>query len=392
MKLHVYLNAHGNRRFVGVLQEERGRIFFEYAPEFIAGGIPLSPFMLPLKPGVQEDTKRTFDGLFGVFNDSLPDGWGCLLLDRKLRQRGLSYAQITPLTRLSLIGRSPMGALEYEPAEEHIISRGDIELDSLSGEISQILAGDDSAVLDELLQLNGSSGGAHPKIVAWVSDDKKKIIHGGASLPEGYSPWLIKFTEAQDGPQGGVIEYLYSQVARQAGIEMPPTHLFTSAKGPGYFGVQRFDRIGMEKVHVHTACGLLHASHRYSCLDYENLLRLTMILTKDEREVEKLARLMIFNVKAGNRDDHSKNFSFILTRDHEWKLAPAYDLTSSTGINGEQTAMVNGKGTNITDADLIAAARTVGLSDNRMKAMIVEVDDALALLQRLKKEYAVTDF
>lgn len=188
MKLHVYLNAHGDRRFVGVLQEERGRIFFEYAPEFIASGIPLSPFMLPLKPGVQEDGKRTFDGLFGVFNDSLPDGWGCLLLDRKLRQRGLSYAQITPLTRLSLIGRSPMGALEYEPADEHIISPGDIELDSLSGEISQILAGDDSAVLDELLQLNGSSGGARPKIVAWVSDDKKKIIHGGASLPEGYSP------------------------------------------------------------------------------------------------------------------------------------------------------------------------------------------------------------
>lgn len=109
MKLQVYLNAYGNRRFVGVLQEERGRIFFEYAPEFIAEGIPLSPFMLPLKPGVQEDGKRTFDGLFGVFNDSLPDGWGCLLLDRKLRQRGLTYAQITPLTRLSLIGRSPMG-------------------------------------------------------------------------------------------------------------------------------------------------------------------------------------------------------------------------------------------------------------------------------------------
>lgn len=390
MKLHVYLNAYGNRRFVGVLQEERGRIFFEYAPEFIAEGIPLSPFMLPLRSGVQEDTKRTFDGLFGVFNDSLPDGWGCLLLDRKLRRCGLTYAQITPLTRLSLIGRSPMGALEYEPAEEHIISRGDIELDSLSGEISQILAGDDSAVLDELLQLNGSSGGARPKIVAWVSDDKKKIIHGGASLPEGYSPWLIKFTEAQDGPQGGVIEYLYSQVARQAGIEMPPTHLFASAKGPGYFGVQRFDRIGMEKVHVHTACGLLHASHRYSCLDYENLLRLTMILTKDEREVEKLARLMIFNVKAGNRDDHSKNFSFILTRDHEWKLAPAYDLTPSTGINGEQTAMVNGKGTDITDADLIVAARTVGLSDNRMKAMINEVNVALGLLPQLKKKYGIT--
>ena len=113
-------------------------------------------------------------------------------------------------------------------------------------------------------------------------------------------------------------------------------------------------------------------------------------MTKDEREVEKLARLMIFNVKAGNRDDHSKNFSFILTRDNEWKLAPAYDLTPSAGINGEQTAMVNGKGTDITDADLIAAARTVGLSDNRMKVMINEVNVALGLLSQLKKKYGIT--
>lgn len=128
-----YLNAYGKRRFVGLLEENRERIFFEYAPEFIQSGIPLSPFMLPLKAGVMEDAKRTFDGLFGVFNDSLPDGWGCLLLDRKLRQRGLTYTQITPLTRLSMIGRSSMGALEYEPAEEREDSRGVLELDSLSG-------------------------------------------------------------------------------------------------------------------------------------------------------------------------------------------------------------------------------------------------------------------
>jgi serine/threonine-protein kinase HipA len=349
----------------------------------------LSPLMLPLKPGVFEDKKRTFGGIFGVFNDSLPDGWGCLLLDRKLRKGGRSYAEITPLDRLSMIGCSPMGALEYEPAEPASNTFGHLELDSLSSEVAQILSGDDSVVLDELLQLNGSSGGARPKIVAWVSNDRKQIIHGRAEMPDGFAPWLIKFTEAKDGPQSGVIEYLYSLTAKQAGIDMPPTHLFPSTKGPGYFGVQRFDRIGMEKVHVHTACGLLHASHRYSGLDYENLLRLTMVLTKDEREVEKMARLMIFNVKAGNRDDHSKNFSFIMTRNYEWKLAPAYDLTPSPGINGEQTAMVNGKGTDITDEDLIVAAAAAGISAVRIREMIQEVDAALGTLLQLKREYGL---
>ncbi len=104
------------------------------------------------------------------------------------------------------------------------------------------------------------SGGARPKIVAWVSEGKTKIIHGGTEMPEGYSPWMIKFSEAQDGRNSGVIEYLYSVIAKRAGIEMPETHLFASAACPGYFGVKRFDRIGTRKIPVHTACGLLHAS------------------------------------------------------------------------------------------------------------------------------------
>ena len=128
---HVFLNSYGTRHEVGLLSEENGRIFFEYAPDFLTSGIELSPFKLPLKSGIFEDTKRTFDGLFGVFNDSLPDGRGCLLLDCKLRKRGLSFQEITPLQRLSMIGRDPMGALEYEPADEAADEFGEVELDSL---------------------------------------------------------------------------------------------------------------------------------------------------------------------------------------------------------------------------------------------------------------------
>lgn len=377
MKLSVYLNTYGIRRMVGLLYENAGRVFFEYSPDFLQSGIALSPFKLPLKPGVFEDEKRTFDGLFGLFNDNLPDGWGCLLLDRKLRKRALSYDSITPLSRLSMIGRNPMGALEYEPADEAAEEVGNVELDSLSGEVDKILAGNDSDVLDELLKLNGSSGGARPKIVAYVSDDRQKIIHGGANPPAGFTPWIIKFSERHDKLNSGETEYRYSLAAKEAGIDMPPTHLFPSKNGGGYFGVQRFDRTPQGKVHVHTACGLLHASHRFSCLDYENLLKLTLVLTRDITQAEEMVRRMVFNVKSGNRDDHSKNFSFLLNKNFEWRLAPAYDLTPSAGINGEQTAMVNGKGRNITDDDLIAAAKVADIPASAVCSIINTVESAL---------------
>ena len=381
MRLTVYLNHYGVRREVGLLSEENNHVFFEYAPDFLKSGIDISPFKLPLRAGVFEETSRVFDGLFGVFNDSLPDGWGCLLLDRKLRQQGLSFREISPLHRLSMIGRDPMGALEYEPADEQADTFAAVELDSLSAEVNKIVSGNESDVLDELLQMNGSSGGARPKIVAWVSNDRKTIVHGGRSAPEGFSPWMIKFAEHNDPLSAGELEYRYSLAAKAAGINMPETHLFPLKSGGGCFGVRRFDRTEHGKVHVHTACGLLHASHRLPTLDYENLLKLTYVLTRNHADVEKMVRRMVFNVKCGNRDDHSKNFSFLLTAEHKWRLAPAYDLTPSTGLNGEHTATVNGKGRDITDADLIATAATCGVPQNKVVQMIHEVEDAVAELR-----------
>ena len=381
MRLTVYLNHYGVRHEVGLLSEENNRVFFEYAPDFLKLGIDLSPFKLPLRAGVFEETSRVFDGLFGLFNDSLPDGWGCLLLDRKLRQQGLSFREISPLHRLSMIGRDPMGALEYEPADEQADTFATVELDSLSSEVNKIVSGNESDVLDELLQMNGSSGGARPKIVAWVSNDRKTIVHGGGSAPEGFSPWMIKFAEHNDPQSAGELEYRCSLAAKAAGINMPETHLFPLKSGGGCFGVRRFDRTEHGKVHVHTACGLLHASHRYPTLDYENLLKLTYVLTRNHADVEEMVRRMVFNVKCGNRDDHSKNFSFLLTAEHKWRLSPAYDLTPSTGLNGEHTAMVNGKGRDINDADLIATAATCGIPKNKVMQMIREVEDAVAGLR-----------
>ncbi len=388
LKLKVFLNAYQKRIFVGIL-EQRDTILFEYAPSFLKTGINLSPFMLPLQTGIFEDKKQTFDGLFGLFNDSLPDGWGCLLLDRYLQKQGLSYYEITPLHRLSIIGTQALGALEYEPEstpdEPHF---SELQLDTLSEGADQILQGESSELLEHLRTLNGSTAGARPKITALVSDDFKTIKSGREAI-NGFSPWIIKFSSDSDERNLGALEYIYSLMAKEAGVEMPKTHLFPSKHCAGHFATERFDRDGINKIHVHSACGLLHASHRIPTLDYENLIRLTSHLTHDEREVEKMVRLMIFNVKSGNKDDHTKNFAFMMTKNYQWKMTPAFDITPSAGINGEQTAMVNGKGRHILNEDLIQTAKLSGLSISKIKEIIDQVEGALSRFPMYLKEFQI---
>lgn len=386
MNLKVFYNAYEERRLMGLLSQREGRIFFEYAAEFLNGGLEVSPFKLPLRPGIFEGDQLFAGGLFGVFNDSLPDGWGCLLLDRQLMRRNISYNEIGPIDRLRLIGKDPFGALEYEPAEEGAEETIKIILDSLAREADKILEGSSQEMLDELVALNGSSGGARPKITALVSDDKSKIVQNSRAVPDGFSSWIIKFSNKSDRKDLGLHEYVYSLIAKKAGIKMTETYLFPSKNSSGHFGTKRFDREGNQKIHIHSASGLLHADFRIPCLDYASLLRLTQLLTKNQQDIEQMVRLMIFNVKAGNKDDHSKNFTFLLDKAGEWHLSPAYDLTRSSGINGEQTAMVNGKGCGITDEDLIKEAQRYNVSAGKVREMIAQTEDALADYDRLMKE------
>ena len=368
MRVRVYLNHLGSRIPVGILAQTGHGILFEYHSEFLEIGIPLSTYFLPLRPGTFFDESQTFDGLFGVFNDSLPDGWGLLLLDRTLAKKGRSLAQAGPLERLTLVGCNAMGALEYEPDASDDEDGNLPDLDTLAAESRRVLGEREyhGEHLDELLRLNGSLAGARPKIMLSIPDEDGTL-----------QPWIVKFRALEDRPDAGLVEYQHSLAARLAGLDMPETRLFPSENGEGYFGIRRFDRSNGLKIHTHTACGLLHASHRFPSLDYENLIRLTSSLTHDKREVERMVRLMIFNVKAGNQDDHSKNFSFCLDAGHRWHLSPAYDLTPCTGINGEHCSTVNGKGKEITDADLIKAASVGGVSARKVKEMIEQAEEAL---------------
>lgn len=344
--LTVFLDAQSQRRKVGRLAFKDRRVLFEYDPSFIASGIEISPIKLPLRPGVFTADTTIFDGLFGVFNDSLPDGWGRLLLDRTVEKHGIQRGQLNPLDRLAYVARHGMGALSYEPELGfNVTDDAPLALDKLAEEATAVLEGEDEAVLEELLRLNGSSSGARPKIVAQVSTDKKRIIHGRQDLRPEFAHWMIKFPSSQDARDAGAIEYAYSLMARDAGVEMPGTHLFRTKKNK-YFGTKRFDRDGAARIHMHSLSGLIHADHRAPSLDYDMVLRVTMALTRNIQDAEKAYALACFNVLAHNRDDHVKNFSFLLNANNEWIFAPAYDLTFSYGPGGEQSMLVMGEGRN----------------------------------------------
>ena len=164
---------------------------------------------------------------------------------------------------------------------------------------------------------------------------------------------------------------------------MPETKLFPSKISSGYFGIKRFDRKksstgAIRKVHMISVSGLLETSHRIPNLDYNDLMQLTLNLTKNFEEVEKLFRLMCFNVFSHNRDDHSKNFSFIYNEEFEkWELSPAYDLTYSYSINGEHATTVNGNGINPDLKDILTVAKKIGLDEKKAKNIATEIGEII---------------
>lgn len=390
--IHVGLQFTDEIIPVGRLALRERIIYFEYHSDFISRGLPLSPFKLPLKPGVQSFDNSLFGGLPGVFDDSLPDGWGRLILDRSLRAKDINPDTLSPLDRLAHVGNSGMGALTYEPIQVEGAAKTSslIDLNILATQASKILEGATSKVLDELVALGGSSAGARPKAMIGVNKKKTEIIHGVHDLEEKYEHWMVKFPNTTDGKDSGAIEYVYSQMAKDAGIDMEETYLFPAKNSPGFFGTKRFDRVHNERVHLHTAAGLVHADFRAPSLDYQDLMGLTIALTRDLSQGEKLFRMAVFNVLGHNRDDHGKNFSYLMDKDGQWQISPAYDLIYSSGPNGEQSTMVMGEGRNPGVDHLMKFAEVNRIPKKRAKEIIDQCRSGLANWTKLAKKADVS--
>jgi len=391
-KLKIYLNFRDNPIPVGDLIHVDGVNHFQYDPSFRGRNLHISPYHLKNDSATQTMQQASFDGIFGVFYDSLPDGWGRLLVDRKLQGLGFNPQMLTALDRLSLVGEYGLGALTYKPAYRDKSQKhsGLVILDLLSSEAMAILEGKASDCLSQLQALNGGSGGARPKVLIGVNDGKSKIIKGVGRLKKGFEHWIVKFQNSGDGDDAGAIEYVYSIMARNSGVEMTDTHLFSAENSRGFFATRRFDRSRNARLHMHSACGLLHSSFRVPTLDYDVLLKVTSQLTKDFRQTEKVFRLAVFNVLACNQDDHSKNFAFLMDEEGTWRFAPAYDLTFLENPFGERSTTVMGKGKNIRDDDLVKLAQLAELKQKAAKEIIEQTKEALRQWRSLAKKYGVS--
>jgi len=378
-KLVVSISLNGREIDLGELVQDNKKIYFKYYTKFINLGLEVSPIKLPLSDQIFLAETAVFDGLFGLFNDSLPDGWGRLLLDRALTQRGISIHQIGSLDRLSYVGARGMGALKYRPQIE---SPGDInpniELDAIAKEMNHVLEGTGSDVIEELYQLGGSSGGARPKIFINYNPASDHLIHGNAHLAKGYEPWIVKFPASYDPADIANIEYAYYKMAIEARIEMSPSKLFTGKSGRQYFGTKRFDRDGNKRIHMHSASGLMHDNFRQSTMDYGHLMDCAFKLENHVKAYEKVFRLAVFNVYAHNRDDHSKNFAFLMDHQGKWRFAPAYDLTFSSSSHGWHSTMVAGESQAPGRKHLMELAETFSID---------KADNIIAGVQNVLKEW-----
>lgn len=351
-------------RLVGTLALSNYRkAAFEYSEEWLENGFSISPFSLSLKKQVFLPQKDYFGGLFGVFADSLPDAWGQLLLNRMLRKYKIKPEEITILDRLAIVGSSGMGAITYHPKSDFAYEQTGFNLDELEDECQKILNTEYSEQLDELYRLGGTSGGARPKIMTEIDGEK----------------WIIKFPAHVDGKNAGIMEYDYAMCAKKCKIKMTDVKLFPSKKCQGYFGIKRFDRELSgeveQKVHMLTAAALLELDFEQPSLDYHSLMKLTKILTQDNAEdIENMFRRMCFNVYAHNRDDHSKNFTYLYDEEKDcWRLSPAYDLTYSNTYYGEHTTTVDGNGKNPGMKELLAVGKAAGMKKNLCEEIANEI-------------------
>lgn len=354
-----------NNKLVGTLAlTKENKAAFSYDDEWLLSGFSLNPLSLPLEKKVFVPNLDPFHGVFGVFNDSMPDGWGQLLVDRWLRKKNIDPFSLNAIQRFSIIGSNGMGALTFEPSYELSKTDDIIDYDKIAQECTKVLESEYSENLDELFRLGGSSGGARPKILTTYEGED----------------WIIKFPSSNDDKNIGEIEYRYAQCAKSCGVEMSDVKLFESKECSGYFGTKRFDRItspeGIQRVHMVSVSGLLETSHRIPNLDYTILMKLTQILTDEYNEVLKMYRLMCFNVFAHNRDDHSKNFTFLFDeQNRKWKLSPAYDLTYSNSLGGEHATCVDGNGKNPGIKDLLAVAKQAGIKESWAYETAIEIRD-----------------
>ncbi|MEW6364630.1 MAG: type II toxin-antitoxin system HipA family toxin [Acidobacteriota bacterium] len=388
--------------------EERGIGRFEYAPEFLRQGLNVAPLMMPLRIGIFSFAGLngdTFKGLPGLLADALPDRFGNRLIDLWLAQHGRSANDFTPVERLCYMGTRGMGALEFRPALGPVARKAiPIEVSELTQLAAEILRHRASwavrltrartEAVNTIIRVGTSAGGNRAKaVIAW-NPKTNEVRSGQVPAPAGFEPWILKLdgvNEATLGdPQGfGCVEYAYHLMAAAAGIDMFPCRLLHEG-GRSHFMTRRFDRTPQgEKIHMQSLCALGHFDFNAAGEHgYEQAFSIIQRLNLGYETMREMYRRMIFNVLARNQDDHTRNIAFLMEKNGQWRLSPAFDVTWSFNPAGKWTnrhqMSINGKRDDFTPADLLAVADQMGIKG--APALLGQVANAISQWPRYASE------
>lgn len=388
-KLNVFIRQGETPQQVGQLVLDNKEILFKYHPDFLVNGHNISAFKLQFNDKIQTAPKTPFDGLFGVFADSLPDAWGRLLSKRYFSSQGFALENITVLDRLAFVGKSGSGDLEYRPEKINSTTNNHlIDLDYFDVQVQSIIKGESSEIIDTLFEKGGSPGGARPKIYIHYHPVNDTISFVKQDSVPGEEEWIIKFAADVDSSDIANIEFAYYLMALNAGVEMNQSRLFTGRSGKSYFGTKRFDRKNSEKIHMVSAAGLFHDDYQNSQLDYGILLNEGYNLTGSAKTQEDIFRLAAFNLFAHNRDDHSKNFAFLMDKKGKWSFAPAYDLTFSSSSHGHHSTFYAGNSFNPGTKELLELVDHFSIRNGR--TIIESVKESVSNWVSFAEEAGVT--
>lgn len=371
-----------------VWNDHENFVAFEYDKDFWKNGWNISPIKMPVQKNsrglfyFRELNRTSFNGVPGLFSDSLPDDYGNELIDAWLKSQGRND-HLNPVEMLCFIGSRAIGALEFEPSYYKDLNKSEkidisqmvkVADDLLKGknEFRANLSSNEKKSILEIIRIGTSVGGARAKALIAYNQRTKEVRSGQTITPSGFSQWIIKFDGISDGILGGSqgygrIEMAYYDMARHCGIEMTQCMLFEE-NGRAHFMTKRFDRDHNEKKHMQSWSALTHSSYKLPN-SYENLFETMRLLRVPNKDYEQLYIRMAFNAMAKNYDDHTKNFAFLMDMQGNWRLSPAYDITYSYKSNSQwvyqHSASINGKRNNITKEDLLSFGYKMGISNAR---------------------------
>lgn len=385
-QIDVVYQGWGEQFHLGTLAERGRTVMFEYSPQALSRGLEISPLKLKLQPEAFHDFPFTQYQLPGVVADALPDGWGLLLMDRLFRKS--QFPVPTALDRLAFIHDRAMGALSFEPGANMPMTSANMDLLRLAQESQAVLSDRESVdALRELAVMGGSPHGARPKVLLNY-DPQTGRVYGAEDAPG--APWLFKFPAQHEHKEVAEIEALYGALAHAAGLDMPNVVSIDLSDDLSAFGIRRFDRERGMRVPMLTVAGAMDLDFRQpGIIDYENLLRITRAVTRDEREVQVMYERCVFNVVFNNRDDHVKNFSFRMNQEGYWQVAPCYDLTFNRGPQGYHQMDIDGEAMAPKRADLLRMAAKAGVTKVLAERTLDRIAEVASQFKTLASGYHI---